>query len=119
MQRDSYHQGDIEDLQRGLGEVSSCDSAEPNSKGILLRLRQHFVNAKILSTLRFCRRGNFVEAGIMSTWEFCQCGNFVDTGILSTREFCQHGNFVNANNSVSVNILSQPIFCRSQYFVCV
>ncbi len=30
------------------------DSAETNSKGILLRLRQHFVNANILSTQIFC-----------------------------------------------------------------
>ncbi len=41
---------------------AAVDSAEPNSKGILLRLRQHLVDARFLSTCEFCRRGNFVEA---------------------------------------------------------
>ncbi len=83
------------------------DSAEANSKGILLRLRQHFVNAKILSTPRFCQCRDFVDAGIFSKRELCRCGNFVNAGILSTRT----GNFVNANNSVGANILQPPIFC--------
>jgi hypothetical protein len=72
---------------------AAVDSAKPNSKGILLRLRQHFV------------------------WrDFCQCKNFVNAGILLMREFCWRENFVDANNFcrlqyfVAANILSPPIF---------
>jgi hypothetical protein len=42
------------------------DSAEPNSKGILLHLCQHFVNANIFSTPTFCQRQYFVDTNILS-----------------------------------------------------
>jgi hypothetical protein len=56
---------------------AAVDSAVPNSKGILLRQRQHFVNARFVSMRDFCRRENFV--GVR---------NFVVARILSLREFC-------------------------------
>ncbi len=46
---------------------AAVDSAEPNSKGILLRLR---------------RRDIFVGARLLSTGDFCGCD------ILSTQHFC-------------------------------
>jgi len=82
------------------------DSAEQNSKGILPRLRHHFVDARILSPRDFCQPEIFVEARILSTQGFCQHENFVNARILSTPII-----FVNAN------ILSLPLFFRSQYFV--
>ncbi len=75
---------------------AAVDSAVPNSKGILLRLRQHFVDARFLSTRDFCRRENFVGAII----------NFVAARILLMSIIF-----------VSANILSPTIFCRRQYFV--
>jgi hypothetical protein len=50
---------------------AAVDSAELNSKGILLHLRQHFVNTR-----------------------FCQCEIFVDVKFLSVRDFCGRENFV-------------------------
>ncbi len=82
MQRNQLYQGDAGDLQRGQGEVSTVDSAELNSKEILLPLCQHFVNAEILSTREFCQRRNFVNVGIFTKRDF------VNAGILSTWELC-------------------------------
>jgi hypothetical protein len=73
------------------------------------------VCASILSTLRFCQRRDFVNAEILSTREFFRSGNYVDVGILSTREFCRHGREILSTPI----ILSVPIFCSRQYFVCV
>jgi hypothetical protein len=42
------------------------DSAKPNSKGILLRLRQLAVNTNILLMRVFCRRQHFDDANILS-----------------------------------------------------
>jgi hypothetical protein len=82
------------------------DSAEPSSKGILLRLRQLFVDAQILLTPRFCQRQDFVDARILSmTPGFCRRRYFVNANILSTPLI-----------SVVAGILSAPIFCRRQCF---
>ncbi len=95
-QREQHHQGDVGDLQRGLGEVNSCGLCPVNSKGILLSLCQH------LSAPASCRRQDFVDARI-----------------LSRPIFYQRQDFVNANNFVEAYILSAPIFCRRQCFVGV
>jgi hypothetical protein len=57
---------------------AAVDSAEPNSKGILLRLhrRDIFVGARLLSTLDFCG------------CEILSPKIFVDARFLSMREFC-------------------------------
>ncbi len=74
---------------------AAVDSAEPNSKGILLRLRRRdiFVGARLLSTRDFC------GCEILSTQDFCWRKIFVDARILSTPII-----------SVGTNILSPPIF---------
>jgi hypothetical protein len=88
--------GDVGDHQRGLGRSQpAVDSVEPNSKEILLRLRQHFVEARILSTQEFCRQEIFVDA------------RFLSPPLISDA----------TNISVGANILSPPMFCRHQYFV--
>jgi hypothetical protein len=84
------------------------DSAEPNRKGILLRLRHHFVGipkffvgadvllARIFSSApMFCQRIYFVDAKF---FQFCQlfCGRQVFS--------------IPPNISVGANILSPPIF---------
>jgi hypothetical protein len=84
---------------------AAVDSAVPNSKGILLRLRQHFVDARFLSTRDFCRRENFLGARILLSREFCRCENFVDAN-----------NFRRCQYFVATNILSAPIFCPCLYF---
>jgi hypothetical protein len=71
------------------------DSVEPKSKEILLRLRQHFLEARILSTQELCRQEIFVDA------------RFLSPPLIS----------VAANISVGANILALPMFCRHQYFV--
>jgi hypothetical protein len=84
---------------------AAVDSFKPNSKAILLRLRQHFVDTRFLSMRECCQRENFVKAKILLTREFCQRENFVDARILWTPII-----------SVGANILSPPIFFRHQYF---
>ncbi len=101
-----------ENISEVWEKSAAVDSSRPNSKEILLRLRQHFVHARILSTGVFCRHENFVIARILSSRVFCRRQHFVNASILSTQIF-----YVNANISVSANILSPPIFCRHQYFV--
>ncbi len=70
------------------------DSAEPNSKGIFLRLLQHFVDARFLLVQDFCRHEIFVNARILSAQDFFQRKIFVDARVLSARDFCQRENFV-------------------------
>ena len=55
------------------------DSAKPNSKEMLPRKRQHFVNARILSTRGYCRREDFVAVS--------RCQYFVGANILSMSIF--------------------------------
>ncbi len=76
-----------------------------NSKEMLLRMCQHFVDAYIFSMPIVCRRLTFVNAYIWLTPIFCPRQYFVETYILSTPIFCWHLTFVNAY------ILSTPIFC--------
>ena len=84
----------------GPGEKSAAvDSAEPNSKGILLRLRHLFVCASFLPAPAFCQCQDFDDATILSTPVFCRCQYFVDADILST-----------------AIILSTPIILSSIYF---
>ncbi len=85
---------------------AATDSAEPNSKEILLRLRQLFVDAKFLSTPGFCRRLYFVDASILST------RYFVDTNVLSTPIIFSTRIFL----SPPIILLTR-IFCRCKYFV--
>ncbi len=59
-----------------------------NSKEILPRMRQHFVEANILLTPTFCRLEYFTEAKILLTQIFCRRQHFVDMNILSTPTFC-------------------------------
>ena len=60
-------------FSRDWEKSAAPDSAEPNSKEILLRLRQLsvcrqlFIDAKILLTPIFCPRLYFVDANILST----------------------------------------------------
>ncbi len=61
---------------------AAADPAKPNSKEILMRLRQHFSDAKFLSAPIFCQR-----------LYFCWCPVFVDTN-----------NFVDAYIFVDANI---------------
>jgi hypothetical protein len=68
-----------------LEKSAAVDSAEPISKEILQRLRQHFVEASIFSTRGFCQRENFVGARFLLTREFCQHEIFVGLRILSMR----------------------------------
>jgi hypothetical protein len=84
---------------------AAADSAEPNSKEILLGLRQLFVDAKILSPPIFCQRPYFVDPSILLTPVFCWRQYFVDANILSTSIFCQCGYFC-----------WEIIFCRRWYF---
>jgi hypothetical protein len=79
---------------------AAVDSAVPNSKGILLCLCQHFVNARFFSTPDFCRCENFVGARILLSREFFRCENFVDAN-----------NFRRCQYFVATNILTAPIFC--------
>ncbi len=59
------------------------DSAEPNSKEILLRLRQHFVLKQDFCRRKiFFRREIFVDARFLSTRVFCRREYFVDVSIL-------------------------------------
>jgi hypothetical protein len=89
----------LKELFSGAWEKSAAtDSAEPNSKEILLRLRHLFVDANSLSTPGFFRRPHFVDADILSTHIFCQRQYFVAAGI-----------FVDTYIFVSANILSPPI----------
>ncbi len=66
-----HHQGEVGDFQRGL-KSAAADSAEPNSKEILLRLCQHFADTKILSAPIFCWRLYFVGAYILLMPSFCR-----------------------------------------------
>jgi hypothetical protein len=76
MQREQHHQGDIGDLQQGLGEVSSCGlcraKGDPSAFVPTFCLRQYFVDtnnsvdANILSATMFCWRQCFVGANILS-----------------------------------------------------
>jgi hypothetical protein len=84
---------------------ADVDSAEPNSKEILLRLRQHFVDTRFLSTQDFCRREIFVDKRILWTREFCRLENFVDPS-----NFCQRKYFCRCQFFVAASILSPPIF---------
>ncbi len=78
----------IRETQEIFSEVweksAAVDSAEPNSKGILLRLGQDFVCASFLSTPRFRRRQDFVDANILLTPIFCQRQYIVNADIMST-----------------------------------
>jgi hypothetical protein len=69
------------------------DSVEPKSKEILLRLCQHFVEARILSTQEFCRQEIFVDA------RFLLLRTFLSAPIFWRRQCF-----------VATNILSPPIF---------
>jgi hypothetical protein len=62
---------------------AAVDSAEPNSKGILLQLRQQFVDTRFLLTQ------DFVGARFLSAQDFGRRKIFVDVRILSSLEFCQ------------------------------
>ncbi len=67
---------------------AAVDSAEPNSKWILLRLRQHFVDARFLLTqdfvgARFGWRKILVDVRFWLTPDFCRLENF------SPLEFCR------------------------------
>jgi len=94
--------------KQGLGEVSCCGLCRAKT----VRICFHTC-ANILSTPIFCQRQYFVDANILSmpifllTPIFCWCQFLVDANIVST-PLC----FVGAN------ILSAPMFCRRQYFVC-
>ncbi len=101
MQRDQHHLGDVGDLQRDLGEVSSCGLCRAKQQG----------NPSV-SAPAFCRHQNFVDMSILSTPTFCPREYFVDANILSTPVIS-----VDTNISVGANILSLPMFCRHQYFV--
>jgi hypothetical protein len=50
---------------------AAVDFAESNSTGILLSLRQHFVDTRFLSVQDFCHREIFVSARFLSMQEFC------------------------------------------------
>jgi hypothetical protein len=67
MRRDQHLLGDVGERQQGLGEVSCCRLCRPNSKEILPRMHQHFVDARFLPTQDFCRRKYFVNAINLST----------------------------------------------------
>jgi hypothetical protein len=69
-----------------------------NSKEILPRMRQHFVDANI-----------FIDTNILSMRVFCQCQHFANASILSMPIFCRRQYFVDAN------ILSAPIFLICAY----
>ncbi len=75
---------------------AAVDSAEPNSKGILLHLCQHFVDGRFLSAREFCLRKIFVDPRFLSTRDFFQRESFVDPRFLSTRDFCRRESFVGA-----------------------
>ncbi len=71
--------------QWGLGEASYCRLCQAKTVrrcfvGLVhnLRMRQHFVDAYILSTPNFCRRQCFVNANILSTPDFCWRVYFFD-----------------------------------------
>ncbi len=112
MQRDQHHLGQVGDLSEVWEKSAAVDYAMPNSKGILLRLRQHFVDTNILSTPVFCRRQHFVDASILSTRVFCRRQYFVDAN-----KFCQHEHFCRRQYSVAANVLLAPVFCRRLYFL--
>jgi hypothetical protein len=88
-----------ENISEVWEKSAAVNSARPNSKEILLHLRQHFFHARI------CRREYFVDASILSTRVFCQGENFVNASILSSPTFCQREYFVDTN-----------IFCRRKHF---
>jgi hypothetical protein len=129
MWRDNIFWETWENISEVWEKSAAVDSARPNSKEILLHLRQHFVHSRILSTRVFCRREYFVDSSILSTRVFCRSENFVNTSILSTPTFCQREYFVDTNifcrrkhfcwcqYFVVANILSAPIFCRRQYIL--
>ncbi len=97
MRRDQHHLGTKEIFSEVWEKSAAVDSAEPNSKGILLRLRRRdiFVGARLLSTQDFC------GCEILSTQDLLtqDFWIFVDARILSTPII-----------SVGTNILSPPIF---------
>jgi hypothetical protein len=65
-------------------KAAAVGSAEPNSEEILLRLRQHFVDARILSTPIISDEGNIsVSANILSAPMFCRCKYFVGANIFA------------------------------------
>jgi hypothetical protein len=79
-------------------KLAAVDSAETNSKEMLPRMHQHFVDA---------RREISVGARILSPPIFCRHQYFVAANIFCRREhFCRHQYFVGAN------VLLPPIFCR-------
>jgi hypothetical protein len=111
MQRDQHHQGDVGDLQRGLGEVRSLPSQTVRGSSC--------VCASFLWTPKFCRRRHLVDASILSKPTFCQREYFVATNILLTRVFCHHKYFVLATpiKSVNANIFVSANICHCQCFV--
>jgi hypothetical protein len=79
--------------QQKISEVweksAAVDSAEPNSKEMLPRMRQHFVDTRFLSTQDFCRREYFVYVSILLMPTFCRCKYFVYANILIMPTFCR------------------------------
>jgi hypothetical protein len=91
--------------------------ASTKCKEILLRLRQHFVDARFLSTQDFFRREIFVDARLLSTRVFCRREYFVNAN-----NFCQSEHFCRRQYFVGANILSVPIFlsvfrCKNDYLL--
>jgi hypothetical protein len=82
MQRDQHHQGDVGDLQRGLGEVSSCGLCRAKQLG-----DPSAFCASFLSMPTFCQRKHFVNASILSTPTFCLCQYFVYANIFQRLYF--------------------------------
>ncbi len=101
-----YSMGESTPIKAGWLEATThLTTAEPHSKGFLLRLpafcqSQDFVDAEILSMPRFCRRPYFVDANILSTPIFVNA-NILSTPIILSRPI----------------ILSMRVFCQRQYFV--
>ncbi len=111
MRRNQHHLGDAGEHQR-WEKSAAVDSAEPNSKEMLPCMRQHFVDARFLSTWDFCRHEYFViTSSILLTRVFCRRQHYVDANILLRRTFLLLPIFCRRQCFVSANILSVPIFC--------
>jgi hypothetical protein len=71
-------------------------------------MRQHFVDAYILSTARFCRRQCFVDTNVLLAPIFCRRQYIVAANILSPPIFCQRLGF---KDDYLLNILLMIVFC--------
>ncbi len=81
--------GETKEIFSKVWEKSAAvDSAKPNSKGILLHLRQHSVDGRFLSARDFSQREIFVNARILSARDFCRPEIFVNARVLPVQDFC-------------------------------